>query len=536
VGPLRLICLLFALAASLAAAGPAGSLYRQARKAQSKGDYTKAFLLANRAVALDPNNLTYWSFAQAVRTRGMDGLKLDLGAQPLPEPAPEDDPEAQPEPELEPIGAITDADYKHAREARPVPVLAGKPGRQNFNLRGDAKSLFARVAEAFGLSVVFDNDYQPGRPVQFEVTQMDYREALRALEEMTSSFLIPVSNRLALVAKDTTQKRVELEPVMSVIVPYPEPISPQEVQEAARAVQSSFDMTKVGIDNAHRQVLFRDRVSRLKPALEIFRQLMLHRGQVVTEVEFLSINRDSATSAGLTLQKTIPLVLYGTPGPFSSTGSTATYPSLGAGDSRFGVGVASADLVASYSRGRSQSLLRTDLRAIDGQAANLHVGDRYPIITSRYSGASSSTSSSSSAYGTAPSVTFEDLGVVLKVTPHLHGVDGVTLEIETEMKSLTGTTLNDIPVISNRKFSTKVRLSFDEAAVISGLTQDLLTQSWSGMPPVSALAPLRKNDKSFTGQELLLTVRPRLVSLPPTEFETQPVWSGTETRSRSPLD
>lgn len=534
----RASVLIFAAALLLSGADSASRLYHQARKAQSKGDYRNAFALANRAVALEPANREYWAFAQAVRTRGLEGASFAPPAAPLPT-APDAEADAsEPLPEPAPIDdEITEQELKQARETIPPHVLEGKPGLRDFNLRGDAKQLFEKVAQAYGLDVVFDSDFQGGSPIQFRVNQMDWKTALRSLESVTSSFLVPMSARVALVAKDTPQKRTELEPVMSVVVPFPEPISPQDLQEAVRAVQSAFDMTKVGIDNNRRQILFRDRVSRLKPALEILRQLMVHRGQVVTEVDLLAFTNDWSNSYGLALQKTIPLVLYGNPTPFTVSASTATYPYLGGGGTQFGVGVSSATLVAAYSKNQTKSLMHSELRGVDNQPATLHIGDRYPIITSAYSGASGSTSTTgTSAYAMAPSISFEDLGINLKVTPHVHGAEGVTLELEAEIKSLSGSTLNNIPVISNRKFTTKVRLSFEETAVVSGLSQQLLTAGWSGMPPVSSLIPLRQNDKSFTNQELLLTIRPRLVSLPPTESEAPPLWVGTESRSRTPLD
>ena len=58
--------------------------------------------------------------------------------------------------------------------------------------------------------------------------QVDYREALHALEAVTGSFLVPISDRLLLVVKDTPQKRREEEPYAAIIVPLPEPTSQQE--------------------------------------------------------------------------------------------------------------------------------------------------------------------------------------------------------------------------------------------------------------------------------------------------------------------
>jgi type II secretory pathway component GspD/PulD (secretin) len=139
-------------------------------------------------------------------------------------------------------------------------------------------------------------------------------------------------------------------------------------------------------------------------------------------------------------------------------------------------------------------------------------------------------------YTPPPTVNFEDLGIVLKVTPRVHGLDSVSLEIEAEFKTLTGEALNGIPVIANRKFTTRVRTTFEETAVIAGLVRETLSQSWSGIPLLVKVPALRNNDKSSDLTQILLTLRPRLVNLPPSEIPTVPVRAGSETRPLTPLD
>ncbi len=518
---LRLLFLVAVLTAPLGAEDSAASLYKRARQEQQRGDYTNAYVHASRAVALAPGNREYWAFSQAVRTRGLAGAKIEArpGA-PLEEAAG--------------LDAITAEDERAARVLLAPPILLGAPGTKSFNLRGEPKQLFEKVSGEFGLKVVFDADYPAGQPQLFRMEDATCQEALRALESMTGSFLVAVNQKVALVAKDTAQKRAELEPVMSVIVPFPEPLTPQDVQEAARAVQSTFDMTKMGIDNGRRQVLFRDRVSRLRPAIELFRQLMVHRAQVVTSVELVGINQSSSSKYGVQFQSALLFRWFGNPTPLTVNPLQAadSLVGFGGGATAFGLGLASTSLYASAARGNTTSLLRAEMRGLDGQVAQLHIGDRYPVITSSYSG----TIAGAQQFAPAPVINFEELGILLKITPHVHGLDSVTLEIEAEFKTLTGAAENGIPVISNRKFASRVRMRFDEVAVMAGLVRDTITQSWSGLPLLSAVPGLRVNDKARESNELLLTITPHLVNLPPSESFTWAVRSGSETRPLTPLD
>ncbi len=517
------MCLTLGAALWAAPAERARAVYKEAKQALEKGDYTQAYLLSSQAVALDPETPEYWHFSQAVRTRGLAGVKIEFP------------PEKKAETTDGALPPVTEGDYQEARKALPPPILHGGGGRKSFHLRADSKQLFERLAKDYGLEVVFDSDYQAGAPVEFRLENAEWKEALRAAESVTGSFLVALGEKLALVAKDTAQKRTELERVMTVLIPFPEPLSPQDVQEVARAVQSTFDMTKMGIDNNRRVVLFRDRVSRLRPAMDLFQQLMVHRAQVVTEVELLAVNENSALNYGLQMQSSFPIVMVENPTPFRAV-SPALSPTMATfwgGKARMAVNLTGTSLFASLTKGQVQSLVRAELRGVDGQPAQLHVGDRYPIMTNGYFG---NTTGTGTVYTPPPTVNFEDLGIVLKVTPRVHGMDSVSLEIEAEFKTLTGEALNGIPVIANRKFSTRVRATFEETAVIAGLVRETLSQSWSGIPLLVKIPALRSNDKSSDVTEVLLTLRPRLVNLPPSEIPTVAVRAGSETRPLTPLD
>jgi hypothetical protein len=507
-------------------AGPGEGLYKKARKAEKAGRLTDAYLLANQAVAKEPENAVYWAYAQALQRRGMEGV--ELGVRPVartPEPAP-----------LPKFPQITSADYVESREALPPPVLRCGPGRKDFDLKGDAKSVFDQVAAAFGLNAVFDTDFEGSKQVRFVMTNATCQEALRGAEAVTGSFLVAVSEGLALVAKDTTQKRTEIEPVMSVFVPFPEPLSPQDVMEGARAVQTAFDMQKAAIDNGRRLVLFRDRVSRLKPAIELFKQLMSHKAQVMVEVELLAVDQTSALNYGMRLQSSFPIVSFGeVPGfttivPKPAEGTAG----FGGGASKFGVGLTDALLFSSLAQSFAQSVVRAQLLSLDGQAANFHLGDRYPILTQGYFGP---IQGPGQVYTPPPTINFEDLGIVLKVTPRVHNASEVSLELEANFKALTGQALNGIPVISQRDFNSRVRMKFEEAAIIAGLVRASDSITISGIPVLKLLPGLRSDDKSRETTQLLLVVKPRLVALPAWELLVpDPIYSGTETRPLTPLE
>jgi type II secretory pathway component GspD/PulD (secretin)/surface antigen len=123
------------------------------------------------------------------------------------------------------------------------------------------------------------------------------------------------------------------------------------------------------------------------------------------------------------------------------------------------------------------------------------------------------------ATGTTPTQTpypgseYIDLGVKVKATPLLHANDEVTLQLEFEIRALSGTSINGIPVISNRTITQTVRVKEDETTLISGLLDNQEMRSLTGLPGFANLPGIgyafgnRNNTSQNT--ELLILVTPR---------------------------
>lgn len=506
----------------LHASGPASKLYNEGRLAEKQGRYGAAYLLYSRAYALAPDKFEYRARAESVRRQGI--LELDLNSGPA---APENSAEDLSSPEALQPASETDL--------LPPPALVGAAGLRSYKLSGDAKALWQKVLEPYGLDVVFDADLTPGKPIKFELAESDWRTAVRALEAATGTFIVPLGDRLGIVVKDTVQKRSEMERHMTAAVPFPVALTPQEVQEAAQAVRSIFDIQKFGIDTGRGVVILKDRASRVKPAVELFKQLMAHRAQVLLEIETVNLGANSSLRLGMTLPTSFPIVNLS-----SAWNNTVSIPSsiarmltFGSGRWMFGIGLSGAEVFASLTEGQSQVISKSQILTVNGQAASLHVGDRYPMQTQIYS---AGVTGEGETYTPPPTIQFEDLGVVLKATPYIHGSEELTLEVEAEFKLLAGTALNGIPVISNRKLQSRVRMKFGETAVVAGLAGSTSTRSISGLPGLVSFIPLRNNTWEHDRPELLVTIRPRLTGLPPAETTPLAIWSGTETRPLTPLD
>lgn len=506
---------------------------RQAARLEKQGKIVEAYLLYSQAAAADPDATSYWLKAQALRTRAAIAAKVMPGAA---ESTVTESVESPGDGGGPAITAPTEQELKQAREPQPPPILDAAPGLKSFSVTADSKALWEQVAKTLGLDVIFDADFRSTPNIRFHLENVDYRDALYALQNATGTFVVPITSKVILVVNDNPQKRAEQEMHVTVLIPIPDPVTLQDAQDMTRSVQQVMEIQRFGLDTAHRVVFFRDRQSKVRPAEELLLQLMTRRPEVMLEVDLLTVSKNSTLSFG------IPIATSATLTPRISAVSIPralqlfTRLNVLSQNYLIGVGVLSTQLLATLEKSTVENVFHTELRAEDAFPATLHIGDKYPVVTANYTVPTGTTGAS---LPSSPVFNFEDLGLKLKVTPRVHGTEAVTLDIEAEYRVLTGETVNDIPIISTRNIKDTARLTFGEWAAIAGLVSNQEARSLAGVAGISQipiLGPLlSKNTKQNTDTETLLIIKPHLLSTPPTETITQPIWIGPEGRMRIPI-
>jgi general secretion pathway protein D len=273
------------------------------------------------------------------------------------------------------------------------------------------------------------------------------------------------------------------------------------------------------------------------PAVVLFRQLLQPKADVVVEIEFVEVTEHDERQLGLQLPNSFPLSWLVKP---TSAGEKASnivnLAAFGLNNTYFSLGIGGAEMIGQFLRTSGRTVLKGQVRGSSGQPLTLHVGDKYPIITNGYYG---ETTGTGTVYRPPPTVNFEELGLVLKLTPLVHDSHEISLSVDAEFKVLSGASLNDIPVISNRKFASGCRLRNGEWAVIAGLIRSSETRALNGPAGLSTL-PLvggmfRRSDVTKDKGEILLILRPHLVTPPPSDglASVDRFWTGSEGRPKA---
>jgi general secretion pathway protein D len=132
-----------------------------------------------------------------------------------------------------------------------------------------------------------------------------------------------------------------------------------------------------------------------------------------------------------------------------------------------------------------------------------------------------SLANSPSAQTAYPSAEYEDLGLKVKATPHMHANNEVTLQLEFDIKNLTGSNINGIPILSNRNIEQTIRLRENETSVLSGILQSNDLRTASGLPWILTAPGIGlltgEDTANIQKTELLILVTPRAFRLPARE-------------------
>src|SRR6478672_10108837 len=134
----------------------------------------------------------------------------------------------------------------------------------------------------------------------------------------TSGSILPISPHAIFFARDTEDKRNELEPTILLTMAVPEALNEKDVIDAANAVRGVLGLRSFGWDSFNRTVLVRDRATRARVAQSLLDALLLPKAQVSLEVQFLTLDSQTNYHYGLALPTSYQLLNFGHIGHFQS--------------------------------------------------------------------------------------------------------------------------------------------------------------------------------------------------------------------------
>ncbi|MEE1895486.1 type II secretion system secretin GspD [Pseudomonas otitidis] len=259
---------------------------------------------------------------------------------------------------------------------------------------------------------------------------------------------------------------------------------------------------------------------------DIVRQLDVPRAQVMVEAAIVEISGDISDALGVQWAVDARGRTGGLGGAnFANTGLSVgtvlkaiqdkkvpdSLPDgaiIGVGTDHFGA------LVTALSANSKSNLLSTpSLLTLDNQKAEILVGQNVPFQTGSY------TTGSTGASNPFTTIERKDIGVTLKVTPHINEGATLRLEIEQEISSIAPTasvSAQAVDLITNKRSIKSTILAEDgQVIVLGGLIQDDITTTDSKVPLLGDIPLLgrlfRSTKDSHVKRNLMVFLRPTVV-------------------------
>ncbi|MDO8908591.1 MAG: type II secretion system secretin GspD [Pseudohongiella sp.] len=147
----------------------------------------------------------------------------------------------------------------------------------------------------------------------------------------------------------------------------------------------------------------------------------------------------------------------------------------------------------------------------DNSEAIITVGESVPFITGSFTG----TGGTGGVQNPFQTISRQNVGTTLKVTPHVNRGDRVALDISQEISSISQRA-GAVDLITNeRKIQTRVTVADGETVVLGGLIRDNVIQSEQRVPVLGSVPGLgrlfRSTSSSVQKTNLLVFIRPTIL-------------------------
>lgn len=300
---------------------------------------------------------------------------------------------------------------------------------------------------------------------------------------------------------------------------------------------TSFSQGGVSIiaDNAQNSLVVKADPQLMREIESAIQQLDIRRQQVLIEAAIIEVSGDDADQLGIQwalgdLSSGIGLLSFSNVGAslasiaagYLSSGATGAAGAIAAGKNNgdgatFALGnfensrKAYGALIQALKTNTKSNLLSTpSIVTMDNEEAYIVVGQNVPFVTGSVSTGSSGTVN--------PYTTVErkDVGVTLKVIPHIGEGGTVRLEVEQEVSNVQSSKGQAADLITNKRaIKTAVLAEHGQTVVLGGLVSDDVEFNNQGIPGLSSIPYLgrlfRSDTRSNVKRNLLVFIHPTIV-------------------------
>lgn len=291
----------------------------------------------------------------------------------------------------------------------------------------------------------------------------------------------------------------------------PDSLAAEPSEDSGGADSKGEPVLKIVADEAKNSLLIMANDRDYQRVLRVVQGLDVVASQVLIEAVIAEVTLNDNLQFGLQWQ----LAKQGKP---SATFSSALAGGVAAAFPGFNYAVNTASIAATLSALDALTHVNVistpSLMVLDNKTARLQIGDQVPITTQ------TATSTVTANTAIVNSITMQDTGVILAVTPRINESGRVQLDIEQEVSSVVKTTTSNIdsPTIQQRRVKTTVVVNDGEVLALGGMIQDQSNRTSTQIPIVGDIPGLgaffANRGNTVQKTELVILITPKVVRDP----------------------
>lgn len=413
---------------------------------------------------------------------------------------------------------------KASRTTRPQLADAlRKPVSLNFRSQ-PLSGIFDVISRMSGVNFVFDRDVQVDQPATLLAGRTTAEDAINLLLR-TNQLDKKVLDKHTLLIYPAQPDKVRNYQEFALRTFF---LSHADAKSVMAALRQMIKPKDVYVDERINAVVVRDTPETIQVAERIVMGLDIAQSEVTLDVQVLELNMNDRIDLGVQYPGRIQ---------FNAPGGDGSLPTtlgdlLRINRDRIGVsgdtGVLSAAINMLQKQGKTKTLANPKIRVRNMEKANIKIGERVPIVTT------------TNANGVvSESVSYQDVGLILKVEPRISLNDEVSVRVNLEVSSILSKETTKTGLVAyalgTRNAETLMTAKNGETQILAGLVKRSESDDIIGLPGLSGLPVIGRlfgtNATASEKSEIVLLVTPHIernLDLPEAAVTT--FLSGTETR------
>ncbi|MEZ5318433.1 MAG: hypothetical protein R2752_13620 [Vicinamibacterales bacterium] len=380
------------------------------------------------------------------------------------------------------------------------------PGALTTGRQTTSRELYQTLGALMNLSVTFDPQFRETPAEVALEANMPLDDAMAVVGRATGTFIEVTAPAAITVVNDTAGKRREYMREAERVIPVQNADLTQTI-DALRIVNDARAIAPIPGINA---LVLRDTEDRLAAASRFVLAFDKARPEVMIDVEVLEVNRETLREYGAQIASP------GSPGIDGSLDANREGLSLESLRSLSRADILTGGIPALYYRllktdSRTQTLANSTLRVTDGVEATAQFGERVPVPVTVIQPITQG------GLNIQPqtSYNYETIGVNLTITPRAHANDDISLALDVELSSLSGTGYNGLPSFGNRHVTTTLRLRDGETNILAGLIRDDERTARENLPGLGTVPVLGKlfgrNRREAEQTDVVVMLTPHII-------------------------